>query len=454
MTTPDTQARFIELAALQTFTNVNLNRDEQGMPKTATIGDTARTRVSEACSARAIRVGMRASADGLTYADRTRRIPGLIADALRRTDPNATDIADDAPFDDALVVARWVCNGIGLDLADPFAIKSDKAKPADESTKVMLFVPGTSAERIANILRSDWDTYLTAATDWYEQCAAAAAHNAQAKEAEKEAKAAAKAAKAAGETPEKAPKVDLKDAPPAEIPSTLRKAVIAAFDDDGSIDIALMGRMIAEVDEITNTDGAVQIAHWFTVDAQPVVDDFFTAVDDRLPSTETGSGHMGFKSLTSGTFFRWAALDRELLRDNLRLGITDEDLVEELATRAEQQFIRHFVEAVPSGNRKSTGSSTLPSAVTVAETNLPANPSDVYQRPVTADQHPMGIIGEAFRRLAEKDRLMIPSGYRTGKARLFITHPDLVDLADNYADVYDRVNAATDLYTSTTQAAA
>ncbi len=95
------------------------------------------------------------------------------------------------------------------------------------------------------------------------------------------------------------------------------KANLAALNKGAGIDAALFGRMVTS-DLLARCDAAIHVAHAFTVHAQELENDYFSAVDDLAQkSGETGSGHINTTELTSGLFYGYVAVDLPLLVSNL-----------------------------------------------------------------------------------------------------------------------------------------
>lgn len=85
------------------------------------------------------------------------------------------------------------------------------------------------------------------------------------------------------------------------------------------LDAALFGRMVTS-DILARCDAALHVAHAFTVHAEAVESDYFSAVDDLLQSgddSELGSGHIGTTELTSGLYYGYVVIDVPLLVENL-----------------------------------------------------------------------------------------------------------------------------------------
>jgi len=85
------------------------------------------------------------------------------------------------------------------------------------------------------------------------------------------------------------------------------------------LDAALFGRMVTS-DILARCDGALHVAHAFTVHAEATESDYFSVVDDLLKDAEEqslGSGHIGSAELTTGLFYGYVVADVPLLADNL-----------------------------------------------------------------------------------------------------------------------------------------
>ena len=109
------------------------------------------------------------------------------------------------------------------------------------------------------------------------------------------------------------------------------------------LDVALFGRMVAKAPTL-NIEGAASFSHAITTHRIASEVDFFTAVDDKMPEENTGSGHMGSLEFTSGTFYRYISLNLGMLYENLG---NEEDLIE-----AVKEFTKALYIAVPSARQR------------------------------------------------------------------------------------------------------
>ena len=106
---------------------------------------------------------------------------------------------------------------------------------------------------------------------------------------------------------------------------------------DGAVDLAMFGRMLADNADY-NREAAVQIAHAITTNKITVENDFYTALDDlKKPSEDAGADFIGDLGFSSGVFYIYACIDKDLLVENLAgdkalAAIAIKALIEALAT--------------------------------------------------------------------------------------------------------------------------
>ena len=92
----------------------------------------------------------------------------------------------------------------------------------------------------------------------------------------------------------------------------------------------MFGRMVTS-DVEANVDAAVHVAHAFTVHAEESESDYFTVVDDlQRVEDDAGADHIGETELTSGLFYGYVVVDRDMLVDNLG---GDSEMAGEVAAR-------------------------------------------------------------------------------------------------------------------------
>ncbi|MDG4798128.1 type I-E CRISPR-associated protein Cas7/Cse4/CasC [Micromonospora sp. WMMD1082] len=165
---------------------------------------------------------------------------------------------------------------------------------------------------------------------------------------------------------------------------------------DHSVDIAMFGRMLADVPDL-NVDAAVQVAHALSVHAVDNEFDYYTAVDDRKhDNQETGAGMIGSIEFNSATLYRYAAVDVDRLHDTLGDAVATREAV--------KAFLHAFTTSMPSGKRNTFANGTRPDAVMVRlRDTQPINLVGAFEEPVREGRlgDRSGMVGEAAKKLAE-----------------------------------------------------
>jgi len=245
----------LELHLIQSFPPANLNRDENGMPKSTVFGGRPRARISSQCQKRAVRK---------FYQDYADLNPEQFAERSRNWLPQLQTLLVNEGIDEgqAEIAAR-------LALEDGLKLKfNDEGKAT-----TIVFLGQTELATIAKILVSNWPAIEPGLT---------------------------------GENP----------VLPSKDPN-IAKAIQNALVETGKPgDVALFGRMMASLPTV-NVDAAVQMAHAISVNTLQQEFDFFTAVDDLGGSEDTGADHMGETGYNSSTYYRFTALDTDQLAQNL-----------------------------------------------------------------------------------------------------------------------------------------
>ncbi|XGB38775.1 MAG: type I-E CRISPR-associated protein Cas7/Cse4/CasC [Cyanobacteria bacterium LVE1205-1] len=248
-----------EIHILQSFPPANLNRDENGMPKSTVFGGRPRARISSQCQKRATRLfyQQNASMDASHFAQRSRSwMPMLQARLIKGgIDENKAAIA-----------AKLALEVLGA------KIEGDTVE-----TKTILFLGSVEIGAIAEILIKNWALVEPSLV---------------------------------GKEP-KLPKEP-------NIPKAIEKTLI---ENGKPGDVALFGRMMASLPTI-NVDASVQVAHAISVNPLQQEFDFFTAVDDLGTDDDQGADHMGETGYNSSTYYRFTTLDTEQLQANLGTAVS------------------------------------------------------------------------------------------------------------------------------------
>ena len=252
--------RFLQIHSLHGYPAALLNRDDSGLAKRMTYGGTTRTRISSQCLKRHWRVSddiyALSSIDGATAAIRSREI------VTRRV----IEPLSEAGHDEEIIKV------IGEEFQ--LAVYGDRGGTRQGRQPLLLGEPeieylAREAQKIADAHSTDPEAAEEAAKDW-----------------------------------RKAANANMR---------TLRENCSLP----GGLVAALFGRMVTS-DVEANIDAAVHVAHAFTVHEEESESDYFTVVDDlHRIEDDAGADHIGESELTSGLFYGYVVLDREMLLRNL-----------------------------------------------------------------------------------------------------------------------------------------
>ena len=143
-----------------------------------------------------------------------------------------------------------------------------------------------------------------------------------------------------------------------------------------AVDIALFGRMLADMPE-KNQNAACQVAHAISTHPVEREFDFYTAVDDLKPEDTAGADMMGTVEFNSACFYRYAVVDWEKLQTNLQ---GDKDL----AIKGLRAFLEGFVIAEPTGKQNTFAAHNHPEfvAVSVRRNTAPRNLANAFETAV------------------------------------------------------------------------
>lgn len=314
----------IEIHALQNFAPSNLNRDDTGAPKDAFFGGTRRARISSQCLKRSIRqhfldLVQRDALSAEYIAVRTKRVKDELVRAL--TDKGR-------PENEAEAKVRLALAAMELSIKD------------DGKSEYLLFLGQREISTISEVIHEKWDSIITGkAPDSTE-----------------------------GKKPAKAKKQAAQNADPA-----LKKALEKVFNGGKAVDVALFGRMLADMPE-KNQNAACQVAHAISTHAVEREFDFYTAVDDLKPEDTAGADMMGTVEFNSACFYRYAVVDWETLVKNLQNDA-------ELATKGLKAFLEGFVVGEPTGKQNTFAAHNPPEfiAVSVRRNTAPRNLANAFE---------------------------------------------------------------------------
>lgn len=314
----------LELHILQNFAPSNLNRDDTGSPKDAIFGGVRRARISSQSLKRAMRMYFRESKllGEADLASRTKRMVERIAALLKGEGRDQVQ---------AVKVVQFALAGLKLKIVE------------DGKTQYLVFLGEREMLEITHQINHHWDALNDAITG------------------------------SDGDDKKKAK--DTKKAAKDAVPDELRKALEKAMDGGKAVDVALFGRMLADLPE-KNQDAACQVAHAISTNKVEREFDFYTAVDDLKPDDNSGADMLGTVEFNSACYYRYACLDLEKLRENLQ---GDQELLE----RGLQAFLRAAIFAAPSGKQNTFAAHNPPSFIsfTVRLDASPRNLANAFEQP-------------------------------------------------------------------------
>ena len=319
----------VEIHVLQNFAPSNLNRDDTGAPKDALFGGTRRARISSQCSKRAVRqfFGEQVAVDILSADDlarRSKRILEALVEQLVKT--HGRDAGDAG-------------QKVRLALAAMQLTVKEEGK-----TEYLLFLGQREITGIADVVHEKWDALVTP-----------------------------EAPTAEGKKPGKAKKQAAQGIDPE-----IRKALEKVFNGGKALDVALFGRMLADMPE-KNQTAACQVAHALSTHAVEREFDFYTAVDDLKPEDTAGADMMGTVEFNSACFYRYAVVDWDKLGQNLQSDT-------ELAVKGLRAFLEGFVVAEPTGKQNTFAAHNAPEFVlaTVRRNTAPRNLANAFETAIRA----------------------------------------------------------------------
>ncbi|MEW6440779.1 MAG: type I-E CRISPR-associated protein Cas7/Cse4/CasC [bacterium] len=148
-------------------------------------------------------------------------------------------------------------------------------------------------------------------------------------------------------------------------------------------DISIFGRMVAN-DHSLAVEACSMFSHALSVHKVDNEIDFFSAVDDLQPKEESGAGMTSTLEFNSATYYRFAALNLDMLADAEHLeGMTREERQSVVRT-----FVEATIKAVPGARRNTMNGNTLPLYVlgVVREEGHPIQLVNAFESPVRSTQ--------------------------------------------------------------------
>ncbi|WP_429884284.1 type I-E CRISPR-associated protein Cas7/Cse4/CasC [Geoalkalibacter halelectricus] len=148
-------------------------------------------------------------------------------------------------------------------------------------------------------------------------------------------------------------------------------------------DISIFGRMVANDHSLT-VEAASMFSHALSTHKVDNEIDFFSAVDDLQMKGESGAGMTSTLEFNSATYYRFAALNLDMLADVDHLG----SLSSVERRNVVSAFIEATIKAIPGARKNTMNGNTLPNYVfgVVREKGHPIQLVNAFETPLRSSQ--------------------------------------------------------------------
>lgn len=148
-------------------------------------------------------------------------------------------------------------------------------------------------------------------------------------------------------------------------------------------DISLFGRMVANDHSLT-VEATSMFSHALSVHKVDNEIDFFSAVDDLQGKDEAGAGMTSTLEFNSATYYRFAALNLDMLADSAHLAA----LTVEERKSVVRTFVESTIKAIPGARKNTMNGNTLPVHVlaVVREKGHPIQLVNAFETPIRSSQ--------------------------------------------------------------------
>lgn len=148
-------------------------------------------------------------------------------------------------------------------------------------------------------------------------------------------------------------------------------------------DISIFGRMVANDHSLT-VEAASMFSHALSTHKVDNEIDFFSAVDDLQPREESGAGMTSTLEFNSATYYRFAALNLDMLADTEHLAA----MTQEERKNVVRVFVEATIKAVPGARKNTMNGNTLPvyALGVVRKEGHPIQLVNAFENPVRSSQ--------------------------------------------------------------------
>jgi len=411
--------KHLELHILQSFPVSCLNRDDLNSPKTAIFGGVQRARVSSQCWKRAVREMMLKESDN-TAVFLGMRGRWIIAKfqtefiELKEKEDSAKALAICAGHYLAKIDAKNQ-NRVKTSLfLSPMELKAiAKGIVALESEKKTDIINAVSKVSLSDIEKDEEEADEDEETE--KDNIVSAPRNKTAKEDKL--------------SPKKFTKLVKKILKPV-FSDIYKKDALKGLPKDAA-DIAVFGRMVAN-DSSLNIEGAAAFSHALSVHKVDNEIDYFSAVDEIQPKEETGAAMTGTLEFNSATYYRFAALNLDMLFDKEHIACLDPKERKEVV----KAFVKATLEAVPVARRNSMNGDVRPRYVlcVIREKGHPVQLVNAFEEPVISKN---GIVNKSIDKLKNEYNSMKDKWALAAVAEIEMPEKGIVELL---AEVEKHVN--------------
>jgi CRISPR system Cascade subunit CasC len=385
---------FLEVHLLQSTPPSNMNRDQNGSPKTAYFGGMERLRVSSQCWKRAMRQHYKDSLpdDHKTYRDRA--WAKELAKRLKQEKFDGQLNLEESDTSVVLPVAWMLLSALG--------VKPNKGNYEEGIVDTLLFLGETEIRQMLKLTEPCQDLLIRVAQKPPETPKAAKGKGKKAKPQDTDEAATEEETEVTvlyqlpGTPIKKGLNGSYKGNPLEKLISeedfkalkSLCEGIQAVLYDKKKNhiqsvpgDVALFGRMLASL-PVASVDASVSVAHAISANSIKREFDYWTAAGDfEKADSDQGKGgeHIGDRPFASGVFYRYSCLDLAQLKENLGEAFKDdlEFIIE--------QYLDAFLYSRPTGYSKQFGHDTVPFAgMFVIRRSQPISLVQAFETPVKA----------------------------------------------------------------------
>lgn len=363
MTTLKNKLPRIELHVIQTLPPGRYNSGESGEQKTARFGGTRRTRISSQSWGRAMRERLRELSH--PTAEQTRHLVGWINQHLRERGIMESGLA-------RLVVGAIIATETTTRQGRIIYKTNTNLTLMPSEALALVDLIEANQEALSKLLEQDVSSRGKSRTELEAQI-----HEAEAKYGEKPPRG-SEGAKVLGKLRRALEEIQAEAEPTVKLPEHLVQAVQGVFGNGPmSLDVALFGRMMAEIPTAKRIEGALDYADALSVHATEPEVDYFIAADtlSQQFEQEAANAMVGNTSFESGTtFYRYLKLETNRLAANLADGYRPEYIGD---------VIKAILTALPRAGTSRHGNFGSPNYVLVKIGNhTPLNLMGAFERPV------------------------------------------------------------------------